>query len=160
MLVDEVMTPHLVAVRPDASVAEAARRMRDHGVGWLPVTDGQRVYGVVSDRDIVLRVLARDLDPEEIPVRGVATRAVVSCRLATTVDQAAALMRRKHVRRLLVADRELDRAGVLSLGDLAARLPRHRLAGETLAELHSEHATGRRQIGAENTSEDTGKEHA
>ncbi|GHI32080.1 hypothetical protein Sdagh_38100 [Streptomyces daghestanicus] len=61
--VKDVMTPGVVAVRPDASLAEAARLMRDQGIGDVVVADGQRVVGVLTDRDITVRAVAEGIDP-------------------------------------------------------------------------------------------------
>jgi CBS domain-containing protein len=142
MLVDEIMTPMVRQIDIDEPVARACEMMRYCNIGWLPVTDETRVYGVVTDRDIVTRILADGLDPRETPVRGAATPAAVSCDAIATDRQAAKLMEEKHVRRLLVADAEGKPAGVLSMGDLATRAHRRDLAAKVLAATHRDGGSG------------------
>ncbi|GHI29733.1 hypothetical protein Sdagh_14630 [Streptomyces daghestanicus] len=68
------MTPGVVAVRPDASLAEAARLMRDQGIGDVVVADGQRVVGVLTDRDITVRAVAEGIDPLTVGAGAVCSR--------------------------------------------------------------------------------------
>src|SRR5688572_10438997 len=77
----EIMKDEVAHVHVDASVADIAARMRDEGVGFLPICDEQdRVVGVITDRDIVIRVVAKNLPPEKTPVTDVMTREVIACR--------------------------------------------------------------------------------
>ena len=128
----DVMTRHPRAVEGDTSVREAARLMEGDDVGSLPVVemdDRARLIGVLTDRDISLRVVAAGLDPETTPVRDVASRDVVTVTPDDDLDEALTRMARSQVRRLpvVVGDREL--VGMLSQADLP-RLTKEKNVGE------------------------------
>ncbi|MGF0169108.1 CBS domain-containing protein [Streptomyces sp. Marseille-Q5077] len=116
--VKDVMTPGVVAVRPDASLVEAAQLMRAQDIGDVVVADGQDVVGVLTDRDITVRAVADGADPLTVSVRSVCTRNPVVIDPGERVSAAVALMRKHSVRRLPVVEHGLP-VGVLSLGDLA-----------------------------------------
>jgi CBS domain-containing protein len=116
----EIMRKHFESVAPDESVAFAATRMLDQKVGFLPVTtDDERVVGVVTDRDIVLRVCAAGLPADETLVRDAMTASVVACRTEDDVEAAIETMAAHQKLRLLVLD-DADRlVGVISWTDIA-----------------------------------------
>ncbi|RZB17084.1 CBS domain-containing protein [Streptomyces sp. F001] len=116
--VREVMTPGVVAVRPDASVVEAAQLMRAQDIGDVVVADGQQVVGMLTDRDITVRAVAEGLDPLTVSARSVCTPHPVMVSPQDPVSTAVALMREKAVRRLPVVENGLP-VGMVSLGDLA-----------------------------------------
>ena len=119
MQVSEVMNRNVVSIDPGESVALAARLLSRHNVGSLPVCGtGGRLLGIVTDRDIVLRCVAPEEDPRDIPVRSVMTRNPSFLLPEDDIRQAAQLMSLHQVRRLPVA-REGKLVGMLSLGDLA-----------------------------------------
>lgn len=127
--VAEVMTPAVSSVPSTASVAEAARRMRDDGIGDVLVVDDDRLRGIVTDRDLVVRVLAEHRDPETCPVGDVASARIVVVSPTDSAEKAVHLMRRSAIRRLPVVDEGGHPVGMLSLGDLAVhRDPRSALA--------------------------------
>jgi CBS domain-containing protein len=119
MLVQEIMTRGAECISLDGTVREAAEKMRQRNVGTLPVLDRGRLVGVVTDRDITVRATALGWRPECTPVRDVMTPQILFCFDDQDVTEAAALMRDKQVRRLVVLDREQRITGILSLGDLA-----------------------------------------
>lgn len=126
--VRHVMTAGVVAVRPDASLVEAAELMRSHDIGDVVVADGQEVVGVLTDRDIVVRAVAEGIDPMTVSVRSVCTSPALLVGPDDSVADAVALMRKHAVRRLPVVDGDLP-IGMVSLGDLAeARDPHSALA--------------------------------
>ncbi|MFH8238473.1 CBS domain-containing protein [Streptomyces sp. NPDC018321] len=132
--VREVMTPGVAAVRPDSSVVEAALLMRTQNIGDVVVADGQDVVGLVTDRDITVRVVAEGLDPMAVGVRAVCTDAPLLVSPDDPVADAVALMREHAVRRLPVVEDGLP-VGVVSLGDLAeAHDPASALADISRAE--------------------------
>ncbi|MFE0806188.1 CBS domain-containing protein [Streptomyces sp. NPDC058794] len=132
--VREVMTPGVAAVRPDSSVVEAAQLMRTQNIGDVVVADGQDVVGLVTDRDIAVRVVAEGLDPMAVGVRAVCTHDPLLVSPDDPVADAVALMREHTVRRLPVVENGLP-VGVVSLGDLAeARDPASALADISRAE--------------------------
>lgn len=133
-LVRDVMTPGVVAVRPDASLVEAAQLMRSQDIGDVVVADGQQVVGVLTDRDITVRAVADGVDPLTVSARSVCTPDPVTVAPGDLVTQAAALMRAHAVRRLPVVENGLP-VGMVSLGDLAAdRDPGSALADISRAE--------------------------
>ena len=133
-LVREVMTPGAVAVRPDASLVEAARLMRAQDIGDVLVADGQRVVGVLTDRDLTVRAVAEGVDPQTVSARSVCTPDPLVVGPDDPVETAAALMRAHAVRRLPVVEDGLP-VGVVSLGDLSeAEDPDSALAGISRAE--------------------------
>ncbi|MFE6281875.1 CBS domain-containing protein [Streptomyces sp. NPDC057877] len=116
--VREVMTPGVVAVRPDASVVEAAQLMRAQDIGDVVVADGQHVVGMLTDRDIAVRAVAEGADPLTVSVASVCTPDPYLVAPEDPVSTAVALMREKAVRRLPVVEDGLP-VGMVSLGDLA-----------------------------------------
>lgn len=128
MRCDEIMKRDVRTVREDADVASAARLMRDADVGFLPVcgADG-RVVGVITDRDIAVRVCASDLAASRTKVTDVMTRAALSCEPTHTLAHAESLMREHRVTRVLVVDEAGVPAGVVSLSDLAQYEPTSRI---------------------------------
>ena len=119
MQVSEVMNRNVVSIDPGESVALAARLLSRHNVGALPVCgSGGRLLGIVTDRDIVLRCVAPEEDPRDIPVRSVMTRNPSFLLPEDDIRQAAQLMSLHQVRRLPVTD-DGKLVGMLSLGDLA-----------------------------------------
>ena len=119
MLVREVMGPCVVAIHPGESAALAARLLARHNVGALPVCAGDgQLRGVVTDRDLVLRCLAAEEDPRQVPVGRIMTRHPAQVAPGDDVRLAAQTMARHQVRRLPVV--EAGRVvGMVSLGDLA-----------------------------------------
>ncbi|MEU0071726.1 CBS domain-containing protein [Streptomyces sp. NPDC006332] len=132
--VKDVMTPGVVAVRPDASLVEAAQLMRAQNIGDVLVADGQHVVGVLTDRDITVRAVADGADPLTVSAQAVCTPDPVLVAPDDPVSAAVALMRAHAVRRLPVVEDGLP-VGVVSLGDLAeAQDPDSTLADISRAE--------------------------
>lgn len=119
MLVREVMNPSVEFVAPSAAVSTAAKIMRERDIGVLPVVDEHNVIGMITDRDLAIRVLADRLSPDTI-VEDVMTADLISCSPEDTVQAASDLMAERQVHRLIVLD-DRDRApcGILSLADIA-----------------------------------------
>lgn len=121
MKVGEVMTRKVVTISPEATLTEAARRMRGLDVGPLPVADGDRLVGMLTDRDIAVRATAEGCDPKGTRVSDVMTRDVVCCFEDDDVRQVARTMAEYRKRRLVVVDASGRVVGIVSLGDLALR---------------------------------------
>jgi CBS domain-containing protein len=117
--VGNVMTPHVEVIRPDVSLKEAAAKMADLDVGTMPVCDGEHLVGMLTDRDITIRGVARGLDPATTPAREIMTTTVRYAYDDEPVAQAVELMKRRNIRRLPVLDRTKRLVGILALGDLA-----------------------------------------
>jgi len=130
----DVMTKDVEVIHPASTVRESAEKMRDLDVGFLPVCDGYRFVGAVTDRDIVIRGLAEGRDTSQA-VADVMSTDVLYCYADQDVREAAQMMERHQVRRLLVLDREKNLAGVVSLGDLATETEDDRMKGAVLEQV-------------------------
>jgi CBS domain-containing protein len=115
------MVEDVVTVEPTATLADAARQMRDHNVGILPVIVEGRVAGVITDRDLVVRALAEGADPTLTVVGEFASGSPVSVRPDTGLDETMELMSECQVGRLPVVDDEQRLVGIVTLGSLALR---------------------------------------
>jgi CBS domain-containing protein len=131
--VREMMTADPEQVDREAMVDEAARVMRDLNVGAVPVVADGKVQGIVTDRDITVRVLAEDRSPAEVRAGDIASANVITVSPDTNMEHAARLMAEHQVRRLpVVEDGRL--VGMLSLGDLSVE-GSAREAGEALRDI-------------------------
>ena len=118
MRVSEVMTRDVQTVHPDQSARDAANFMLRTDAGAIPVTDGDRLIGMITDRDIAIRGVAEGHGPET-PVRELMTNAIVVAREDEDTDDVAARMSDAQVRRLPVVDEQKRLCGIVSLGDLS-----------------------------------------
>ncbi len=132
MQLKNVMTRRVEVIHPDGTLQEAAQKMKALDVGLLPVCEGDRLRGVLTDRDITVRATAEGRDPRTTKVHEVMTPEVVYAREEQSIDEAARLMEDQHIRRLLVLNREQRLVGIVSLGDLALGTGDEKLAGEVL----------------------------
>ena len=132
MQVKEVMTRGAECVAPDATLQEAAQKMKGLDVGPLPVCDNNRLVGMLTDRDITVRAVAEGKDPRTTRVRDAMTEGIAYCFEEDDVADAARLMKERQIRRLVVLNRDKRLAGIVSLGDLAVETGDEHLAGKTL----------------------------
>lgn len=132
MRIRDIMSTHVQQIRSDASVSEAADMMRNFDVGILPVLEGNRVVGIVTDRDIVIRTVAAGLDPDETNVKDVMTSDVLCCSFDDDIETAARLMEDNQIRRLIVLNDQELVVGIVSLGDLAVKSHDEHLSYEVL----------------------------
>ncbi|OJU10336.1 MAG: signal transduction protein [Caulobacterales bacterium 68-7] len=133
MKVSEVMTAQVVTATPETSVRKVAKMMSEIDSGAMPVMEEDRVIGMVTDRDIVLRVVADGGDLDQA-VRGVMSEGVQTCSAEDTLADATAKMGAHQVRRLVVLNDAGRLAGILSLGDVAADYGAKQV-GRTLEEI-------------------------
>ena len=117
--VHEVMTRGVRTVAPGDTIVQAAKALEELEVGVLPVCDGSRLVGVVTDRDIAVRGVAREIDLGASPVKQIMTADAYWCYADDTVDEALSQMSAVQIRRLPVVDRDKRLVGILSLGDMA-----------------------------------------
>jgi len=141
MLVKKAMSSPVISTTPEATIRDAAERMRTHRVGALPVLLEGRPIGIMTDRDIVIRALAAPgfalgLDTS---VNDIITRKVITCFYDQDAKEAAALMGEERIRRLLVIDRSGAPVGILSIGDIAEHVS-EKLAGQALGEISESRA--------------------
>lgn len=133
MKVSEVMTAQVVTARPETPISEVAQTMARIESGAVPVVADGKVVGLVTDRDIVIRVVAEGGALGQ-PVSGVMTEAVETCREDDNLADAAATMAARQVRRLVVLSETGRLAGILSLGDIAVDYGA-KAVGRTLEEI-------------------------
>ncbi|MGI8981266.1 MAG: CBS domain-containing protein [Pirellulaceae bacterium] len=132
MLVQEIMTPNAECTRPNATLHEAAERMQQLNVGSLPVCDSDRLVGMITDRDITIRSVAKGHDPDADHVADVMSPGITYCFDDQDVEEAARLMNEKQIRRLPVLNRSKRLVGIVSLGDLAVQTGNDELVGDTV----------------------------
>ena len=137
MLVSELMNDNVISISPEDSAARAARLFFRHNIGAVPVcTDDQKLRGIVTDRDIVLRCVAAENDPETTPVREIMSRSVITVGPSDDVREAARQMAQGQIRRVpVVSDGKL--VGMLSLGDMAKTHEFDMEASKALSEISS-----------------------
>lgn len=116
--ISEVMTTNVKVVRPDETVQNAARMMADTDVGAIPVCDGQRLQGMVTDRDITIRATAEGLGGDT-PVSEVMTTDVIWCTEEDDTQDVLERMAEAQVRRIPVVDQDRNLVGIVALADLA-----------------------------------------
>jgi CBS domain-containing protein len=132
MQIHEIMTPDVEIIHPDGMLREAAEKMSRLDIGPLPVCDGARLVGMLTDRDITVRAIAKGHDPNTTKVREVMTPEVVYCFEDQDIETAAQMMETRQIRRLPVLNRDKRLVGIVSPGDLAVGTGDRKLAGETL----------------------------
>jgi CBS domain-containing protein len=118
MKVSEVMTRDVKTVRPDQTAKEAAKFMLNENAGSMPVSEGDRLVGMITDRDIAVRGVAKGYGPET-PVRELMSAEIICARENDDIEEIAAKMSQAQVRRLPVIDDNERLCGIVSLGDLS-----------------------------------------
>jgi CBS domain-containing protein len=121
----DIMSTDVRTVQPQDSLRRAAQCMQELDVGALPVCDGERLLGMVTDRDIAVRAIADGLNPDEACVSDIMTPDVAFCTADQDAEEAKRLMGARQVRRLPVIDDSRRLVGIVSLGDLATRQTGH-----------------------------------
>jgi CBS domain-containing protein len=137
MLVAELMTRNTTSVRADQTLADAAQLMWDTDCGALPVVDGPRVIGMITDRDICMATWSRGAPPSALSVTDAMSQNLAFCSANDSIARAEAIMESNQVRRLPVLDAEHNLKGILSLADIARATERAKIvpdgAGNGLA---------------------------
>jgi len=138
MKIRDAMTDDVVTIQPQSTVMDAAVVMQAHNVGSVPVCtqDGQ-LMGIVTDRDIVVRNIANNGDPNTTKVEEVMTKQVITGNPDMDVNQAVELMAQHKIRRLPIVERNNRLVGLVALGDLATNFAVNEQAGEALSEISS-----------------------
>jgi CBS domain-containing protein len=136
MNVSEIMSTPIEEVMDKDPIIRAAGKMKDLDVGALPVkSEGNRLVGIITDRDIVVRSIAHGLNPEITPVGDIMTRGIFSCSADQTPEEAAKIMADAKVRRLVVVNPDNSVVGILSLGDVAVKGAGRETAGEAVEKI-------------------------
>lgn len=134
ILVRHAMTESPKTAGPTMNAADAAAMMKQFDTGVIPVAEGARLVGLVTDRDLVLRVLAERKDPLEVRLEDIATTVPVTVGPDTKLSEARSLMAEHRIRRLPVVKGD-ELVGILSLGDVAQADSSERAVGEALEEI-------------------------
>jgi CBS domain-containing protein len=134
MKISEIMTKDVVSLSVDDTVKHAAELMKEHNIGSLPVNTGEKVVGIVTDRDIILRCVAEGKDLKIQKVREIMTTNPVVANESLNVDDAARIMSERQIRRLPVVENN-TLVGMVSLGDLAVEPNLKGEATEALSEI-------------------------
>jgi CBS domain-containing protein len=132
----DVMSKNVEVIRESETISQVAKRLADSGVGSMPICDGDRLRGVITDRDIVTKVIARGKDPDAVRAQELETGKPVTIGADDSIEEALQTMVSYKVRRLPVIDGH-SLVGMVSQADLAKALPRER-AGELIAAISSD----------------------
>jgi CBS domain-containing protein len=130
----DIMSPDVQVISPDATIREAAQKMREGDFGMMPVAENDRMIGAISDRDIALRAIAEGKGPDT-QVRDVMSQGIAWAYEDDSVDHAAEIMSEHQVRRLPVVNRQKRLVGIVALGDFAVESSDLEPAAEALAEI-------------------------
>ncbi len=135
MKIREVMSTMVDVARPDSTAQQAAQMMRDLNVGSLPVCDGTHLLGMITDRDIAVRMVANGRDPNNTLAEEIMTPGVVYCFDDDDVKEVAKQMASNQIRRIPVLDHEKQMVGIVSIGDLAVETGKDSMTGKTLEKI-------------------------
>ena len=142
--VRDTMTENPRSIGASASVVEAARLMREGDIGSLPITDDEELVGMITDRDITMRVVAEAADPTTTPVGDVYSRDLISVEPDNDLEEAVQLMARHQVRRLPVVENG-RLVGIVAQADVALALRENEQKTGELVEAISEPSEGERR---------------
>ena len=132
MQIQDVMTADVSFVRPDTPILEIARKMREDDIGSTPVVENDRLVGMVTDRDIVVRAIADGGDLSAMTARDAMSPGVLYCFADETVEAVLENMGDQQIRRLPVVNREKRLVGIVSIGDIAVKEGRDSRVGDAL----------------------------
>ena len=132
--VREIMTPHPTMIAPDETIAEAAKRMQSVDCGCLPVGSDGDVLGIITDRDIALRVVAQDRDPKETRVQDAMSKGVYTVKEDDDIEHAADEMRERQVARLVVTSKK-HVTGIITMAGILREAASHIRSSPVLREL-------------------------
>ncbi|HEY1084367.1 MAG TPA: CBS domain-containing protein [Prosthecobacter sp.] len=135
MKINEIMTSEVKVIKPETPLQDAAGFMRELSIGALPVCDGKKLIGMLTDRDIVVRAVADGLDISTTTAAECMTAEITFCFDDEELEAAEGLMKDQQIRRLPVVDREKQLVGILSLGDIAIKTDEVNAVGQTLQDI-------------------------
>ena len=143
MKVADVMTHGVDLVDPTASVQKAATQMAELDVGAVLIGGADGIVGILTDRDVIVRVVVEGLHPTEVGVRDVMTPDVLGCKADDPIETAFAAMREGQFRRMPVYDENNKPIGIVTLGDLAKNVESPEKLTETLRDISEPHRNRR-----------------
>ena len=124
-ILQEKLDAPIHSIEPGASVLEAVQLMNDRSIGALIVRHKGEMVGIFTERDVLRRVVVKQLDPAAVRVVEAMTTRVICCTPATSIEEARELMKTRRVRHLPILDAEGEVVGIVSIGDLNAHLTTH-----------------------------------
>lgn len=133
----DIMTTHVDVIAPDALAEDAATKMKGLNVGAIPVCDGEKLVGMITDRDLVLRVMAEHRDPKKSRVSEAMSSDILFCYEDDDVEKASRMMSQKQIRRLPILSTGKKLVGIVSLGDLAVHGTDAQMSGKILEQVSS-----------------------
>jgi CBS domain-containing protein len=139
MKVEKMMHKGVEWVSPNTIIAALAKKMQQFDIGAIPVGENDRLIGMVTDRDIVIRGVANGKDPSKLTARDVMTKGVTNCRDNEEVDEAVRIMESERIRRLPVIDANKRMVGMISLGDMSHAASK-KIAAEVTRAVSAHHA--------------------
>jgi CBS domain-containing protein len=134
----DVMTRNLVVAQPDDPVAKVAQQMKEWDVGPIPIVEdtvAKKLLGIVTDRDLAMKVVAEGKDPNTTKVREVMTEDVVTCGENDDIQETMEAMSQHQLRRILVVDADNNLVGIIAQADIATRMDRPEKTGEVVKEI-------------------------
>jgi CBS domain-containing protein len=134
----DVMTRNPVSARPDDTVASVARLMKENDIGPVPIVDdnsSKRLVGIVTDRDLAIKVVAAGRDPQSTPVKEVMTTNVITCRDDDDIETALDAMSTQQLRRIPVVDDGNKLLGIIAQADIATRMNEPEKTGEVVKDI-------------------------
>ena len=135
MDIKDIMSRNVEVVSAGASLRDAARKMKELDVGLIPVCDGDRLKGVLTDRDITIRATADGRDPAKTMVSEIMSTDLAYGREDQEVGEAVSVMEARQIRRLPIVNQDKRLIGIISLADIAVHVGDRDLSGETLEEI-------------------------
>lgn len=133
----EIMAQNVETIGPDATLQESAEKMKRRNIGVLPVVEGKKAVGIITDRDITLRAVVSGVDVTKTKIREFMTRDPYCAYEDQTISDACELMERNKIRRLIVLDREDRLVGVVSLNDVTVKGKETRRSAQVLRKITS-----------------------
>lgn len=133
MKIKEIMHEGVKWAEPDTTLADIARMMRDTDVGVIPISENDRLAGMITDRDITVRAVAENMDMKSATARDIMTDEAIWSYEDADVDEVANLMKQKRVRRIPVVNSDKRLAGMVSVGDITRAS--EDMAGDALRDL-------------------------
>jgi len=140
---DEVMTKNPVCCLPNDTVAKVAQLMQRDNFGSIPVIEDeqtQKLVGIVTDRDLALRIIAKGLDAKSTKVESVMTRQVVTCRAEDDLQKALDAMAEHQLRRIPIVDKDHKVVGIIAQADVATRVNQPGKTAEMVKEISQSNA--------------------
>ncbi len=135
MHIKDIMSRKVEVLTPDTHLNEVARRMHQRDCGCILIAEKDKLVGVITDRDLVLRCVAENHSPDKVKAKDVMTQKILYCRANDEILETSLNMTRNKVRRLPVLDENKRLVGIVSLGDLAANSDDYNICGKALGHI-------------------------